>query len=62
MVVQIVDDINVKVVSDPEHNEQFRGQFLLVPNSVRADVLHHFDMPQYTRGQWRPFKGKDLEK
>ena len=61
MLVEVVNDLTVRVVGDKEHNEMFRGKFVLVPNSVRRDIYFTMPMPSHAKFQNRPFTGKDLD-
>lgn len=54
MIVRRFDDINMKIVKG-----EGKGQFLLVPNSVRPDIDFTF-VGQAPMGK-KPWEGKDLK-
>lgn len=60
MTVRIFDDINLRVVDDPEHDDKYWGHYILWPNSVRRDTLHSFTLPLNARLSRRPFLGRDM--
>jgi hypothetical protein len=57
MLVRAVDDINLKVISDPEG--RYKNWHILFPNSVRRDFPFSFTRSNELMGR-RRFGGKEL--
>lgn len=50
MIVKVINDICVEVLSDPEHDQRFKGKFIRQPNSVRRDVRLSYSLPLNEQG------------
>ena len=58
MIVQAVDDINLKILSDSAKPER-KGHFVLYPNSVRRDIPMDFAYPDAGKTSPRPYGGTE---
>lgn len=54
------DDINVQITDDPEHDQRFRGFYVLQPNSVRRDIEMAYTLPPNVTPRRVPWDGREL--